>query len=106
MGNEMSLERVTAASSTEVADHLASAMSCGGGDDSCVPAYKGVDRNRLKHGNPDSEPVLCPEKWTHSRKLEEEEEERSLIIDLKRHARLAVARSRHGLTCILQLVVR
>ena len=28
--------------------------------------------------------------------VEEEEEERSLIIDLKRHARLAVAWSRHG----------
>ena len=28
--------------------------------------------------------------------MEEEEEERGLIIDLKRHARLAVAWSRHG----------
>jgi len=28
--------------------------------------------------------------------LEEEKEERSLIIDLKRHARLAVAWNRHG----------
>jgi hypothetical protein len=55
MGNEISTEKFGNPTSIEAADMLANAMSCGGND--CVPAYKGVDRERLKMGNPNAEPV-------------------------------------------------